>query len=108
MADSGLSALPVSQVSPAPQASQALQKPVQPVQPPVAPDHPVPTQPMHHISQVNWSHFKLEFAGKPKNDAQIHLLKINDWMDTYAFPEGVKVQQFCLTLVGEARLWYES
>ena len=28
-------------------------------------------------------------------------------MDTYAFPKGVKVQHFCLTLVGEARL-YES
>ena len=29
-------------------------------------------------------------------------------MDTHAFPECVKVQQFCLTLEGEARLWYES
>ena len=29
-------------------------------------------------------------------------------MDTHAFQEGVKVQHFCLTLVGEARLWYES
>ena len=29
-------------------------------------------------------------------------------MDTHAFPEGIRVQHFCLTLVGEARLWYES
>ena len=29
-------------------------------------------------------------------------------MDTYAFPEAVKVQRFCLTLVSEAGLWYES
>ena len=29
-------------------------------------------------------------------------------MDTHAFPEGGKVQRFCLTSVGEARLWYES
>ena len=29
-------------------------------------------------------------------------------MDTHQFQEGVKVQHFCLTLVGEARLWYES
>ena len=29
-------------------------------------------------------------------------------MDTHAFPEGVKVQWFCLTLVEGARLWYES
>ena len=25
-----------------------------------------------------------------------------------SFPEGVKVQRFCLALVGEARLWYVS
>ena len=31
-----------------------------------------------------------------------------NWIDTYVFPEGVKVIKFCLTLVGEARLWYES
>ena len=37
-----------------------------------------------------------------------HLLRTDDWMDTHAFPEGVKIQRFCLTLVGEARLWYES
>ena len=29
-------------------------------------------------------------------------------MDTHVFPEGVNVQRFCLPLVGEARLWYES
>ena len=29
-------------------------------------------------------------------------------MDTHVFPEGVKVQSFSLTLVGETRLWYES
>ena len=28
-------------------------------------------------------------------------------MDTHVFQEGVKVQHFCLTLVGEAILWYE-
>ena len=39
---------------------------------------------------------------------EAHLLQMNDWMDTYAFPEDVKVQHFCLTLVGEARLWCES
>ena len=29
-------------------------------------------------------------------------------MDTHKFLEHVKVQKFCLTLVGEAGLWYES
>ena len=32
----------------------------------------------------------------------------NDWMDTQAFQGGVKVKRFCLKLVGEVRLWYES
>ena len=27
-------------------------------------------------------------------------------MNTHDFPDGVKVQRFCLTLIGEARLWY--
>ena len=30
------------------------------------------------------------------------------WMTTHHFVEGVKVQRFCLTLLGEARLWYHS
>ena len=29
-------------------------------------------------------------------------------METHVFQEGVNVHCFCLTLVGEARLWYES
>ena len=60
------------------------------------------------MPQLNWSHFKPEFTGKPDEDVEAHLLKINDWMDTHAFPEGVKVWHFCLTLVGEKRLWYKS
>ena len=52
--------------------------------------------------------FKPEFAGRPGEDAEAHLLKTNDWMDTHALQEGVKVQFFCLTLAGEGRLWYKS
>ena len=29
-------------------------------------------------------------------------------MKTHNFPEDTKVRRFCLTLTGEARLWYES
>ena len=29
-------------------------------------------------------------------------------MNAQYFAEGVKVQRFCLTLLGEARLWYQS
>ena len=58
--------------------------------------------------QLNWSHFKPEFAGKPEEDAEAHLLRVNEWMDMHDFPDNVKVQRFCLTLIGEARLWYKS
>ena len=55
---------------------------------------------------MNWSHFKPEFSGKPDEDVEAHLLRTNDWMTTHDFPDAVKVQRFCLTLVGEARNWY--
>ena len=38
---------------------------------------------------------------------EAHLLRTNDRIDTHKFPDQVKVQRFCLTLVGEARLSYE-
>ena len=65
---------------------------------------PNPPQPQ----QLNWSYFKPEFSGKAKEDAMAHLLKTNDWMETHNFPDDTKVKRFCLTLIGEARLWYES
>ena len=56
------------------------------------------------MPKLNWSNFKPEFTDKPDEDAEIHLLRTNDWMDNHAFPEGVKVQRLCLTLEGKARL----
>ena len=38
----------------------------------------------------------------------MQLLRTNKWMDTHGFQDHIKVQRFCLTLTGEARLWYES
>ena len=38
----------------------------------------------------NWSHFKPEFAGNRDEDAEAHLLRTNNWMDTHVFPEDVK------------------
>ena len=29
-------------------------------------------------------------------------------MNAHHFVDGARVQQFCLTLLGEARLWYQS
>ena len=72
-------------------------------------EHPAPpAQQGQQIVHLNWSHFKPEFSGKPDENAEVHLLHINDWMTTHYFVEGVKVQRFCLTLLGEARLWYHS
>ena len=96
--------LPPPQFPQIPQALQAPEPPVQPVQLPGHLDQPIPTQQIQYMPQLYWSHFKPEFAGKPEEDAETHLLRTNDWMDTCAFPEGIKVQHFCLTLVGEARL----
>ena len=58
--------------------------------------------------QLNWSHFKPKYAGKLEGDAEAHLLRMKNWMDMHDFQDQVKVQRFCLTLVGEARLWLES
>ena len=54
----------------------------------------LPQQPM----DMNWSHFKPEFSGKPDEDVEAHLLRTNDWRTTHDFPEVVKVQRFCLML----------
>ena len=74
------------------------------MQPPVPTNQPILTQ---HMPQLNWSHLKPEFAGKPDEDAEAHLLRTNVWMDTHASQKGVQFQCFCLTLIGEPRLWYE-
>ena len=79
--------------------------------PPPAPA-PVPQAPQapqgQQLVHLNWSYFKPQFSGKPDEDAEAHLLCTNDWMNAYHFIDGVKVQRFCLTLLGEARLWYQS
>ena len=63
---------------------------------------------MAHPHQLHWSYFKPQFSGKPEEDAEEHLLRTNDWMETHNFPDDQKVRRFCLTPKGEARLWYET
>ena len=72
---------PASPVQPLAPHMQPAVPPIQPAAPPVQPGS---------MPQLNWSHFKPEFV-------EAHLLRANDWMDTHAFPEGVKVQRLCLT-----------
>ena len=64
-------------------------------------------QQAQQMIDINWSHFKPEFSGKPE-DAEAQLLQTNNWMHAHYFLEDIKDKRFCLTLVGEARLWYQS
>ena len=64
--------------------------------------------PTPQIIYQNWIGKKPEFSGKPEEDAESQLLSTRDWMEAHNFPEGEKVRCFCITLIGEARLWYES
>ena len=76
----------------------------------VAPQVQIPAaqQPGQQLVHLNWSYFKPEFSGKPDKNTEAHLLHTNDWMNAHHFIDGIKVQRFCLTLLGEARLWYQS
>ena len=60
------------------------------------------------VVHLNWSNIKPEFSGKPDEESEAHLFCSNDWMNTHHFVDGVKVQRFCPTLLGEAGLWYQS
>ena len=47
-----------------------------------------------HIPQLNWSCFKPKFSGKLEEDAEAHLLRTNDWMDTYRFRRTIRFKDF--------------
>ena len=50
--------------------------------------------PAAQIFYQNWIGKKLEFSGKPEEDAESHLLSTRDWMEVHNFPEGEKVRHF--------------
>ena len=93
-----------------PAANPSAPVPAPAPQAPQAPQVPQAPQALHRQQFVHlkWSNFKSEFSGKPDGDAEAHLLHTNDWMNALHFIEGVRVQRFCLTPMGEARLWYQS
>ena len=43
------------------------------------------------VVHLNWSNFKPDCSRKPDDDAEVHLLHSNDWMNAHHFAEGVKV-----------------
>ena len=47
---------------------------------------------MANSQQLNWSYFKPEFSGNPEEDAEAHLLRTNDWIETQNFPVNQKVR----------------
>ena len=66
-------------------------------------------QPAQQAQQVvHWSHFNPEFSWKLEEDVDVHLLHTYDWMNTLYFIGHTTVQRFWLTLILEARLWYQS
>ena len=72
--------------------------PAQPVVPPVPPG-PMPL--------LNWFHFKPEFLATRWRCRSTSSL--DKWLDGHpCISRRCKLQRFSLTLVGEARLWYES
>ena len=101
--------VPAGQV-PAQGPAQVVQNvSIQPLQ------QPVPMQlspagivmPTPQIIYQNWIGKKPEFSGKSEEDAESHLLSTRDCIEAHNFPEGEKVRHFHITLIGEARLWYE-
>ena len=102
--------------APAPQGAhdpQALQNPLPPQNRnniiPNAPQVPeAPHPPALNMLALNRSHFKPEYLGKPDEDAEAHLLRRKNRIDTHGFQDHIKVQRFCLTLTLEARLCYKS
>ena len=108
-ADQNQDKVPVGPV-PAQGSIQIIQNvPVQPIPQPVPIQlAPAGIMPTPQIFYQNWIGKKPEFSGKPEEDAESHLLSTRDWMEVHNFPEGEKVRHFHVTLIGEARLWYES
>ena len=101
--------VPVGQ-APAQGPIQIIQNvPVQPIPQPVPIQlAPAGIMPTPQIFYHNWIGKKSEFSSKPEEDAESHLLSMRDCMEVHNFPKGEKVRHFRVTLISEARLWYES
>ena len=85
-----------------------------PIPPPSLADQPEPqapqqsAQPAQQVVHLNWSYLSQNFQENLRRMQKPIYFCTNDWMNAHHFIEGVKVQRFCLTLLGEARLWYHS
>ena len=73
---------------------QPVNIPVREAEQPQEPNNPnpLPEQPPTPLAnnQLNWSHFKPDFSGKPEEDVEAHLLRTTEWMTTHDFPLMIK------------------
>ena len=89
MADEEGPQAPVTQGAHDPLAAQDPPPPQNPQTPliPNAPQVPPAPEALHlpapHVPLLKWSHFIPEYFRKPDEDAEAHLLRTNDWMDTH-------------------------
>ena len=79
--DAGLHVPPEQSVVPLILPGKIVVPLVQPVVPEIPSAHPGALPPL------NSSQFKLEFVGKPKENAETQLIRRKDWIDTHAFHE---------------------
>ena len=49
-----------------------------------------------------------QFSGKKGEKPENHCLKVEDWYNHFAIPDGNKVERFKETLTGKAREWYNG
>ena len=63
-----------------------------------APAQPVPiglVAPAPQIIYQNWIGKKPQFSGKPKEDAESHLLSTRDWMEAHSSQRETRLDIFC-------------
>ena len=53
---------------------------------------------------MNWSHFKPEYSGKPEEDVEAHLLRMNDWMNTHYLFEDEKSSEILSDSYGRSQI----
>ena len=61
--------------------------PLIPEAPQVPQEPQAPQQPALHIPQINWSHFKSEFSGKPRRRCTSTFTQ-NKWLDRHSLIPG--------------------
>ena len=82
--------VPLGEAEPPQEEPEEQEEKEEQEEPPEEPNNPnpIPENPPIPMAnnQLNWSHFKPDFSGKPKEDAEAPLLRTTDWMTMHDFP----------------------